>query len=278
MGSGGLSVRALHIYPVKSCRGLALEEAVLEKRGLRHDRRWMVVDEERQFLTQRTDPRLALVGVTIEGEELRLAAAGHGEVRLVTSHVPQRGTERTRVRVWKDEVEAADGGAEAAAWMTAWLGRPARLVSLPDDSVRTVNPKYANEGDEVAFADGFPLLIVTTASLADLNAKLKEPIPMDRFRPNVVVDGGEAWAEDAWKRIRIGTVSVRVAKPCARCVVTTTDQQTGARGVEPLRTLATFRSSRDSRGEMFGQNAIPDGEGILRVGDTVTIDEELAPS
>ena len=260
------------MYPVKSCRGVAFEEAVLEKRGLRHDRRWMVVDEERQFLTQRTEPRLALVGVRIEGEELRLTSAGHGELRL---SAPLDGNERTRVRVWKDEVEAADGGAEAAAWMTEWLGRPARLVYLPDDSVRAVNPKYANAGDRVSFADGFPLLLVTTASLTDLNTKLTEPVPMDRFRPNIVVDGAEPWAEDAWKRLRIGASGLRVAKPCARCVVTTTDQQTGARGVEPLRTLATFRNVG---GEvMFGQNAIPENEGVLRVGDAVVIDEPVVP-
>jgi uncharacterized protein YcbX len=264
-----LSVQALHIYPVKSCAAIDLQEAVVEKLGLRHDRRWMVVDEEGEFLTQRTEPRLALVRVGVappDDAALLLDAPGLGPLRVMAL---ESGAASVRVRVWKDHVDAVDCGPDAAAWFSQWLGRAARLVTIGDAFSRPVNPKHASPGDFVGFADGFPLLVVTTASLADLNGRLEQPVPMNRFRPNVVIDGADAWAEDAWKRIRIGDLTVRIAKPCGRCVITTTDQQTAARGVEPLRTLATFRKSGND--VMFGQNAIPDGEGVLRVGDAVTV-------
>jgi uncharacterized protein YcbX len=294
MMAGSLIVQGLYVYPVKSCAGVDLREAAVEKLGFKHDRRWMVVDEAWEFLTQRTEPRLALVRVNVEGDALVLEALEAPGMERLRVPVPERGAASVRARVWKDQVNAVDCGPEAAAWFSRWLGRTARLVTVGDDFIRPVNPKHARPGDFVGFADGFPLLVATTASLADLNARLEQPVPMDRFRPNIVIDGADAWAEDAWKRIRIGGLTMRVAKPCARCVITTTDQKTAARGVEPLRTLATFRAvpkARPAMGEggappnpgtadadapsgndvMFGQNAIPDGEGIVRVGDAVTV-------
>jgi uncharacterized protein YcbX len=270
-----IAVIGLFVYPVKSCRGIAVSAAPLEPRGLRHDRRLMIVDEGGGFLTQRVEPRLALVETAIEetpGPRLTLTAPGMGGL-----HVPlERGAAETgsavarrRVTVWRDEVEAADCGDEAAAWISEWLGRRASIVRMPDDVERAVNPTYARPGDIVGFADGYPVLLASTASLEDVNARLAQPIGMNRFRPNVVVTGAAPWAEDGWTRIRVGAVDLRVVKPCDRCTVTTIDPQTGERGVEPLRTLATFRKKDND--VLFAQNCIPDTWGTIAVGDPVDV-------
>lgn len=262
------AVSALFVYPVKSCRGVALATATIEARGVALDRRWMIVDPEGEFITQRAEPRLALVSVAVGADALTLSAAGRDPLALARS--PDPTGPRRRVRVWRDAVDALDCGPAAARWITDWLGRPTSLVFMPDDVRRPVDPKYATAGDIVGFADGYPLLLVSTATLEDLNGRLDAPMPMNRFRPNVVVTGCEPGAEDGWRQVRMGTVSVRVVKPCSRCVVTTTDQDSAARGVEPLRTLATFRK-RGSEVH-FAQNCIPDGVGIVSVGDVVTAD------
>jgi uncharacterized protein YcbX len=173
------------------------------------------------------------------------------------------------VHVWRDEVEALHTGEEAARWASALLGAPASIVFMPDDVERPVRPDFAKAGDHVSFADAFPLLVATTASLDDLNARLDRPLPMNRFRPNVVVDGCAPWAEDGWRHARVGPVPLRLPKPCDRCVVTTTDQRTGERGVEPLRTMATFRKIEGK--VYFGVNAVPDARGSIAVGDPVTV-------
>jgi uncharacterized protein len=265
-------VRALFIYPVKSCRGIALERAQVEPRGLHHDRRWMIVDAEGMMVTQRAEPRLAQVEVVVdeEREALFLSAPGPGRLRLPLA--PREGA-RARVRVWSSEVEALHAGDEASRWASSLLGTRAAIVFMPDQEERSVKAEYGKEGDMVSFADGFPILVVNTASLDDLNARLEGPVPMNRFRPNVVVDGFAAWAEDQWRRAHIGGVPVRLPKACDRCVVTTTDQQTGDRGVEPLRTLATFR--RTGSKVYFGVNAIPDAVGPIAVGDPFTVVESL---
>jgi uncharacterized protein YcbX len=260
-------VSALFVYPVKGCRGIALERAHVEARGVRHDRRWTLVDEEGTTVTQRTHPRLALVDVALDGDALVLSSRDAGAPALRLPLAPDG--RRRSVTVWNDTVEAIDAGDEAARWATELLGVPASIAHMPDDVRRQVKPAYSRPGDVVGFADAFPLLLATTASLADLNARMERPLPMDRFRPNVVVDGSEAWAEDAWTLVRVGGLSVRVVKPCDRCVVTTTDQRTGERGVEPLRTLATFR--RRDHDVLFAVNAIPAAEGEVAVGDRVTV-------
>jgi uncharacterized protein YcbX len=262
------AVASLHVYPVKACRGIALRTAVLERRGLQLDRRFLVIDEEARFLTQRAEPRLALVDVAGdpgESREVVLSAPGAPSVRLA----PADSGPRRRVTIWKDEVEAADCGDAVATWMSQWLGRPVRVVCMPDDVERAVNPKYSRQGDVVSFADGYPVLIASASSLEDLNARLAEPVPMNRFRPNVVVSGAAPWAEDGWRRVAIGNVVLRIPKPCARCTVTTIDQVTAERGVEPLRTLATFRSHDND--VLFGQNCIPESPGSISVGDAVTV-------
>jgi uncharacterized protein YcbX len=231
----------------------------------------MVVDASGRFVTQRTRPRLALVEVATDSVGLSLTAPGVAPLRVAVAElVAETGCARTRsVQVWRDEVEAVDCGEAAGAWFSDWLGEPASLVYMSDDVERAVNPKYGQPGDVVSFADGYPLLLASSSSLDDVNARLAEPVPMDRFRPNVVVRGSPAWAEDGWGRLRAGDVVLRVVKPCDRCTVPTIDQQTAARGVEPMRTLATFRTKGND--VLFAQNCIPDSLGEIAVGDRVTV-------
>jgi uncharacterized protein YcbX len=281
-------VSGLFVYPVKSCRGIALERGVLEARGLRHDRRWMIVDGAGQFVTQRTEPRLAVVDVAITQDALVLSAP-HG-VDLTVPLTQQEGAVRRLVRIWRDDVEVVDCGDSAAAWVSDWLGSHASLVFMPENVERAVSSKHARPGDVVGFADTFPLLLASVSSLEDVNARLDQPVPMDRFRPNIVVRGSAPWAEDTWRRIRVGDVTLRVAKPCSRCVITTTDQRTAERGIEPLRTLAKFRtrdnevyfaqncapivtSGREAPDVVVSAHGSPDALGTLAVGDLVTVVE-----
>jgi hypothetical protein len=262
-------VRALFVYPVKSCRGIALDRAEVEARGLRHDRRWMVVDGAGTFVTQRTEPRLTQIEVAIDEKRVALVLSAPGQRALRLALAPHEGAS-VPVRVWRDDVEALHAGEEAVRWVSALLGAPASIVFMPDTVERPVRSDFARAGDHVSFADAFPLLVTTTDSLDDLNARLDRPLPMNRFRPNVVVGGCPPWEEDEWQRARIGAVPLRLPKGCDRCVVTTTDQLTGERGVEPLRTMATFRKRTDSK-VYFGVNAVPDASGVIAVGDRVTV-------
>jgi uncharacterized protein YcbX len=266
--SAHIVVASLFVYPVKSCRGIALTRATVERRGLKHDRRFMIVDDTGRFVTQRTEPRLALVGVTIDDRQLVMSAPGFAELHVEIAEASRRRG-RVRVQVWRDEVDAVDCGDGANAWVSEWLGKRASLVHMSDDVERAVNPTYAAAGDIVSFADGYPVLLASTSSLDEVNARLAEPVPMDRFRPNLVVSGSPPWAEDGWSRIRVGDLGFRVVKPCDRCVVTTINQRTAARGVEPLRTLATFRMKDND--VLFAQNCIPDSPGVIAVGDRVVV-------
>lgn len=261
-----IRVSELFVYPIKSCSASAVREAEVGVTGFDLDRRWMVVDDDGKFLTQRTHPRMTRVGVRVE--EDRLVIAGDGLPEL---EIPVAGSTAplVEVKVWKDTCQANDGGAEAADWFSDFLGCRARLVRLAGDHARPLGGAGTRSGDSVSFADGFPFLLLSQGSLDGLNERLAQPLPMDRFRPNIVVSGCEAHVEDEWQRVRIGDLPFRVAKPCARCVVTTTDQATGERGPEPLRTLATYRM-RD--GEIqFGQNLIHEGRGLLQVGDELCV-------
>ena len=262
------TLSTLYYYPIKACRGHAAQTAFLERRGLERDRRFMIVDQEGTFLTQRDEPALALVVPNLTDRGLGLSAPNMPGLSLpVAAYAPT-----WRVNVWSSHgVNAADQGDEAAEWLSAYLNRPARLVYMPDESIRPVDPKYAIHADDhVSFADGYPVLVASQESLDDLNTRLETPLPMNRFRPNLVVAGCKPFEEDTWKRIRIGEVELALVKPCARCEVTTIDQATAARGKEPLKTLATFRRLNGSK-VMFGMNAIPLNEGRLRVGDRVEI-------
>ncbi|MFD8993227.1 MOSC domain-containing protein [Streptomyces abikoensis] len=269
---------SVHFYPVKSMAGCAPGEAAVEPWGLAGDRRWMVVDPEHRMITQRQEPRLALAAAEpLPGGGVRLTAPG-AEPLEVAVPAPADGPGGTVVaEIFRDKVEAVPAGGAAEAWLTAFLGTGARLVHMDDPARRRpVDPDYARPGETVGFADGYPLLVTTTASLRELNSLIARgdraaegPLPMDRFRPNVVVDGTAPWAEDEWRRVRVGEVTFRAVKPCARCVVTTTDQRTAERGKEPLRTLA--RHHRIDGKAVFGRNLIPEHTGTVRVGDPVEI-------
>lgn len=272
-GSASITVAALTVFPVKGLRGNAVDAAEMQRCGLAGDRRWMVTTPDGIFLTQRQLPTMARIAVRRSADGLVLDAPGAGSIAVAE---PPPDAERIEVTVWRDRVAAAPASAEAAGWLGAVLGTPCRLVHLGDPLVRPVDPDYAAPDDRVSFADGFPVLLAGEASLADLNTRLARSIPMSRFRPNLVISGADAWAEDGWRRIAVGEAIFRIVKPCARCAVTTVDQDSGTRPVpdEPLRTLATFRKAKG--GVMFGQNLIPDRLGRIAVGDVVTVMEEGA--
>ena len=267
-----MHVSELWLYPLKGAAGIPVQEWPLDSFGLKHDRRWMVIDAEGSFVTQRAEPALGRLAQSIEGGSLIVRAPGAGELRLALA--PEAGAP-VRVRVWRDDVAAVDGGAEAAAFITSYLGRDSRIVHMPDDSVRPVNPEHARSGDRLSFADGFPLLLIGAASLEELNRRLDEPVEMRRFRPNIVVTGAEPHGEDSWRTIRIGTVVCDVVKPCSRCLVTTLDPATGTAGREPLRTLGGYR--RWNGKVWFGQNVIHRGMGALSPGDSVEVLDSRDP-
>ncbi|MFV2022044.1 MOSC domain-containing protein [Micromonospora sp. LOL_023] len=268
-----MRVAALYTYPVKGCRRLDHDAARVEPWGLAGDRRWMIVDPDGVGLTQREVPALVTIHPRLAADGLTLHTAGRPALVVPA---PVDG-EPVPVRVFRAKAVVPARLADPAAqrWLSDLLGRPARLVWLADPTVRAVDPDFGRAGDVVSFADGYPLLLANTASLGVVNDRLVEtgdpaaPLPMHRFRPNLVITGAPAWAEDTWlgQRIRIGDVAFRVAKTCTRCVVTTTDQDTGERGHQPLRILAQHH--RGPRGVLFGMNLIPDGTGRIAVGDLV---------
>jgi len=261
-----IRLTGLYVYPIKSCGGVAVGEWEVDEHGLRHDRRWMLVDETGLFISQRELPRMALIQVRIEHDGLIVDAPGMSSLA-----VPFRSEagQRLLARVWDDLVETERVGDDADRWFSEFLGVRCRLVYLPDCWIRPVDPDYGEPGDRVGLADGFPFLLISGASLADLNARLEHPLPMNRFRPNLVVGGCEPFAEDAWRLVRIGPIALRVVKPCARCAITTVDQRTAVAGKEPLRTLATFRKHGSK--VLFGQNLVHDETGTLSTGDPVEV-------
>ncbi|MCA9581515.1 MAG: MOSC domain-containing protein, partial [Myxococcales bacterium] len=267
-----VTLSAIRIYPVKSGRGIDLSEWEVDAFGLRWDRRFMVVDAEGEFITQRTEPILA----TLQAEVTTIADDSP-ILRLAANHQPTidvpltgPGTTRRSVQVWRSSPDVVDLGEAAATWVTRLLDRPARLVFMDRVGARLANPEYAPDGTPVGFADGYPFLIATEESLVDLNRRLDAPVPMDRFRPNLVLRGASPFEEDTWRRLRIGDLVLDIVKPCARCAVITVDQEEGrSRGKEPLRTLATFRT--EARGVIFGQNAVHGGPANVRIGDPVEV-------
>ncbi|HXF29012.1 MAG TPA: MOSC domain-containing protein [Chlamydiales bacterium] len=260
------TVSALFIYPVKSLKGLSVQKFEIGAKGPMMDRRWMVVDKEGRFLSQRVEPKMALITVELFPDKILLKAPRVPPVIVTRANK----SEVRSVVIWKDTVDAIDQGNQAAEWLTEFLGFDARLVFLPDETVRKVNPKYATaDTDQVSFADAYPLLVISEASLADLNWRLKTPIQMNRFRPNLVISGCEPYEEDTWKRFRIGDMLFECVKPCSRCVTVTIDQHTAEKDPEPLEVLATYR--KEEGGIMFGQNVIPKNQGIVSIGAEVKV-------
>jgi uncharacterized protein YcbX len=263
-----MHLASIHVYPLKGARGIALPRADVRCGGLRHDRRFMLIDLDGRMLTQRSHPQLALVTTSLQGGALTIGVPGAAPIEL-----PARpdGPRRT-ASIWKDHVDAIEVESEIVPLLAAHLGAPCALVFMPDDAERQVDLRFGAPGDRVGFADGYPLLLATFASLAELGARLDAPVPMDRFRPNLVVAGGEPFEEERYGRVRVGAVELRMPKRCARCEVTNVDQATAARGAEPLRTLATYRAMDNN--VYFAQNLIPDGEGAVALGDAITYLDE----
>jgi uncharacterized protein YcbX len=269
------AVSAIYRYPVKSCRGERLAGAAVEPWGLAGDRRWMLVDADGSPVTAREHPGLVLVTPRPDGDVLHLTRPAGADL---TVHVP-RGDELVPVNVWGTDLAAAPASTESGEWFSEVTGVPVRLVYLDDPSRRRPNPAYSRDGDRVSFADGYPVLLTSEGSLATLNELIaagpradEGPMQMRRFRPGVVVTGTPAWAEDTWRRLRIGDVKFRAVKGCDRCVMTTVDPCTAAKGKEPLATLARHR--RWDGKTWFGINLIPDSPrpgDAIRTGDPVEI-------
>ena len=265
-----ITVSALTIYPVKSAAGIELQEATLDRFGLSGDRRWLLVSPAGHFITQREEPRLALLAVAVNGGGLSLAF--EGEVIEVLTPGEQAG--EIRAQIWEDQVRARDAGDAVALWLEQKIGRQCRLVYMPEDAVRRVDGRYASAGETVSFADGYPLLLISQGSLDDLNSRLQQPVPMNRFRPNIVVAGCPAFAEDSWRRLRIDGLEMTVAKPCSRCVMPSIDQATAGRDPHINRVLASYR--RRDGSVYFGQNLLYPQTGTIAVGGAVEVmDQEF---
>jgi uncharacterized protein len=238
---------------------------VMEK-GLEHDRRWMLIDENGLFMTQRVYQRMALFKLRPENGSFVIHHEGD------SLKMPDRaveGTSRT-VGIWDDKVEVLEAPNEVSAWFAKYLGLNCQLVAFPEGNARPIDPNYRLAEENVSLADGYPLLVIGQASLDDLNGRLEKPVPMNRFRPNLVFTGGKPYEEDLWKRFTIGSENFMGVKSCARCVTTTVDQETGVMGREPLLTLSRYRREKDRI--LFGQNVIPLDRGQIREGDEIVVD------
>ncbi len=248
------TIAALHVYPIKSCRGIALASARLTPTGLADDRHWMVVRPGGRFVTQRELPRMALIVTALNGFALTLDAPGMSPLAVSR----EQSGDSSAVTVWGFTGRGIDCGEAAALWVTGFLGTPLRLMRFDTSAPRECDPAWAGDVPAVTeFADGFPILVISRASLAELNSRLPKALPMERFRPNLVLEGIDAYDEDRIHELRGEGVALRLVKPCLRCVITTTEQSTGERdGVEPLAMLKSYRFDADLRGVMFGQNAI----------------------
>lgn len=261
----------INIYPIKSLKGISLENSLVEERGLQFDRRWMLVDEKNQFLTQREFPKMALIEVKVNSESLSVSANEESLEIPFDAIIDKTAS----AKVWSSRVTSNVYQDEINKWFSDVLETNCKLVVMPETAKRTVEPYYAvrKYKDTVSFADGYPFLLIGENSLNDLNGKLENPVPMNRFRPNLVVSGSDAFAEDDWKKIKIGETVFHVVKPCARCVMTTVDQKTGEKdGKEPLKTLAKYRNKNGK--VMFGQNLISEKAGsFIKVGEKIEIIE-----
>lgn len=262
-----MKLSAIYYYPIKSLTGIQTSRAQVVHRGINHDRRWMLVDGDGKFITQRQCPRLTLVTVVPAGNGWLINAPGEPDLQLVR---PEPEAATRPVIVWRDTVQAQTSGAAASKWFSRFTGiAGVQLVYMPETSSRRVDQAFAANNEVVSFADGFPFLLISQASLDDLNSRMSDALPMSRFRPNLVVDNTAAFAEDGWKRIQIGDLSFQVAKPCSRCKVTTVDPFTAEMGKEPLKTLASYR--RWDNEVWFGMNLVHEQTGMLRVGDEVEV-------
>lgn len=265
------TISGLFCYPIKSCAGISLSEVVLDKYGVAFDRFWMLVDAQHKFMSQRTHPKMALIKTAFVTDGIQVTAP---DMSTLTLNFDAPKGDLKNVTVWSDSCNALDEGDEVAAWFSDFLNTPCRLVRRAQNYQRIVDndhvsPKHQTR--EVGFADGFPLLLISEASLADLNARLEISLPMARFRPNIVVSGCEPYAEDSWQTFSVGEEIYYGVKHCQRCAITTTCQDTAERGKEPLKTLATYRKNAKG-GVIFGQNVLHGTyPARLAVGNVITV-------
>ncbi len=265
---------AIHIYPVKSLGGISLTESLVQPRGLRYDRRWMLIDETGRFVSQRELAALTGLGTALEPPFLIVFSKKDPAQRVRIPLEPELAQmPELAVQIWDDRCPARLHDPQINDWFSKLFDRDLRLVYMPDATYRRADAKYAPEPVPVSFADGFPFLVIGQASVDDLNRRLAEPLPMNRFRPNFVFTGGMPYEEETWADFRIGAARFRGVKPCGRCSIITTDQDSGERGAEPLQTLAAYR--KQGNRILFGQNAVWLGEGSdrIRIGDEIKLGE-----
>jgi len=263
-----LTLKEIHIYPIKSLGGISLQSAKVEERGLQYDRRWMLVDKNGMFLTQREHPQMALLQVNIKDDTLQVSHKVKAISNLQLPISSEQLSNHMVVNVWNDVVIAKNVSHDADLWLSEALNLDCQLVFMDNDSDRFTDRKYVDEPHHVSFADAYPFLIIGQESLNELNRRLQEPLPMNRFRPNFVFSGGEPFIEDTWRDFMIGKLKFRAVKSCSRCVIPTINPDTAEKGREPLETLAKFRKVDNK--VMFGQNLVGYNEGVVKVGDRVT--------
>lgn len=263
-----MQLQDIYIYPIKSLGGFRVDQANLEEKGFQYDRRWMLVDKEGRFLTQREHNQMALFQVELNEQGLFVVRKNNPEEKVT---IPMKATTEVvmPVRIWDDEVSGQLVDIKVSEWFSKQLQIECDLVLFPEFAVRKLKPKYAVNNESVSYADGMPYLLIGQGSLDDLNQKLDEAVGMERFRPNLVISGAEPFEEDTWEKIRIGDAEFKISKPCARCVMTTIDQETAEKGKEPLKTLASYRLQ--DKKIMFGQNLIQLNGAKVQVGDNVEI-------
>lgn len=267
------SISGLYIYPIKSLGGVSVQSANVTERGLEYDRWWMLVDEHNRFLTQRELATLALFRISLSEDSIQVSHKLNGQSILIPKK-PASG-ERLDVQIWNDVCSAQAVLPQADQWFSEQLHRNCRLVIMPPDTRREVDKNFARRGEITGFADGYPFMMIGSSSLDDLNQRLPEALPMNRFRPSIVFSGGSPYEEDEMEEFRINEILFFTAKPCARCIVTTTNQETAERSKEPLSTLAAYRTWNNK--VLFGQNILHQGRGVIQVGDSLEILKRKAP-
>jgi uncharacterized protein YcbX len=259
-------ISELYIYPVKSLGAIPVRSVSVKPKGFEHDRRWMLIDEQNVFLTQRIHNHMALFRMSFGDEGFRASFKDDQlNIPLTTQGDP------VRARIWNDEVTVQEVSPAHSEWFSKNIGIRCKLVAFPEENARPVDPRYKVADDHVSLADGYPIMVIGQSTLDDLNQRLKDPVPMNRFRPSVVFTGGDAFDEDQWRRFSIGNGKFAGVKPCMRCVLITVDQETGIKGIEPLATLSTYRK-RDN-GVYFGQNVIPTRLAQIAIGDEIIVED-----
>jgi uncharacterized protein len=270
------TISELYIYPVKSLGGITVNEVQITDRGFEYDRRWMLVDANNRFLTQREHASMALLQTALVSKGIEVHQKNNPNEKIVIPFLFKQ-QEKIAVTIFDDICEAVTISNEIDRWFSSYLQIACKLVYMPDDSLRKVDSRYAREEKNItAFSDGYPILMLSKASLADLNGRLPEALSINRFRPNLVIDGVSAFEEDSMEHFTINDISFYGVKPCARCVVTTINQQTIEKGKEPLKTLATYRMKNNKI--YFGQNIIPATVGKVKIGDNITILKQTVPA